>query len=98
MNISENVIYEGFFWYMIIKFRLFCILDRQTIISPVILCGPGQPGVLKKACILSFQHCANMRLGGWMLSLCGSDTSPDEPPRWHVSHKVILMLNCYLLF
>ncbi|XP_071128850.1 netrin receptor UNC5C-like isoform X7 [Mytilus edulis] len=59
------------------------LLDRQTIISPVILCGPGQPGVLKKACILSFQHCANMRLGGWMLSLCGSDTSPDEPPRWH---------------
>ena len=59
--------------------------DRQTIISPVILCGPGQPGILKKAVILSFQHCANMRQGGWMLSLCASDTPPDEPPRWHVS-------------
>ena len=59
------------------------LLDRQTIISPVILCGPGQPGILKKAVILSFQHCANMRQGGWMLSLCASDTPPDEPPRWH---------------
>lgn len=59
------------------------LLDRQTIISPVILCGPGQPGILKKPVILSFQHCANMRQGAWMLSLCGSDTPPDEPPRWH---------------
>ncbi|KAL5018398.1 hypothetical protein ScPMuIL_004120 [Solemya velum] len=55
--------------------------DKQTILSPVILCGP-QSLVLKKPVILSFMHCASMRQGGWMLSLYNSDTPLDEPPNW----------------
>ncbi|XP_069123995.1 netrin receptor UNC5C-like [Argopecten irradians] len=56
--------------------------DHQTVISPVILVGPVKHDMLKPV-ILSLQHCANMRQGGWMLSLCTSDTPTDEPPRWH---------------
>ncbi|XP_046379285.1 netrin receptor UNC5C-like isoform X2 [Haliotis rufescens] len=55
--------------------------DRQTVLSPVILVGP-QSVVLKKPVILSFQHCASMRQGGWILSVYNSGTPADEPPQW----------------
>eukprot|EP00105_Crassostrea_gigas_P025237 XP_011445742.1 PREDICTED: netrin receptor UNC5C isoform X3 [Crassostrea gigas] len=56
--------------------------DGQTIVSPVIVCGPNVPGILMKPIILSFHHCASMRQGGWMLSLFNSDTQPEEAPCW----------------
>lgn len=56
--------------------------DGQTIVSPVIVCGPNVPGILMKPIILSFHHCASMRQGGWMLSLYNSDTQPEEAPCW----------------
>ncbi|XP_078318953.1 netrin receptor UNC5C-like isoform X2 [Crassostrea virginica] len=59
--------------------------DGQTIVSPVIVCGPNLPGILMKPVILSFHHCASMRQGGWMLSLYHSDTQPEEPPCWQKS-------------
>ncbi|XP_048760226.2 netrin receptor UNC5C-like isoform X3 [Ostrea edulis] len=58
------------------------IADGQTIVSPVIVCGPNLPGILMKPIILSFHHCASMRQGGWMLSLFNSDTQPEEAPCW----------------
>ncbi|KAL8577212.1 hypothetical protein ACOMHN_041267 [Nucella lapillus] len=55
--------------------------ENQTILSPVVLVGP--PGVvLMKPVILSFQHCASMRQGSWVLSLYRSDSPLDEPPQW----------------
>ncbi|XP_076447398.1 netrin receptor UNC5C-like isoform X3 [Babylonia areolata] len=55
--------------------------EHQTILSPVVLVGP--PGVvLMKPVILSFQHCASMRQGSWVLSLYRSDSPLDEPPQW----------------
>ena len=49
----------------------------------MVLVGP--PGiVLMKPVILSFQHCASMRQGSWVLSLYRSDSPLDEPPQWKV--------------
>ncbi|ESO83456.1 hypothetical protein LOTGIDRAFT_197315 [Lottia gigantea] len=55
--------------------------DNQTILSPLLLIGPPSV-VLMKPVILSFQHCASMRQGGWILSLYNSDSPIDEPPYW----------------
>lgn len=55
--------------------------DHQTMIGPVIVCGP--PGLeLLKPLILSFQHCASIKHGQWSLSIHASDTPYDEPPEW----------------
>jgi leucine-rich repeat transmembrane protein FLRT len=43
-------------------------VDRQTLLSPVISCGPTNV-LLKKPAILSFQHCAALKYGGWSVSL-----------------------------
>ncbi|KAK7500846.1 hypothetical protein BaRGS_00007726 [Batillaria attramentaria] len=57
------------------------LAEHQSILSPVVLVGP--PGiVLMKPVILSFQHCASMRQGSWVLSLYRSDSPLDEPPQW----------------
>ncbi|XP_050391275.1 netrin receptor UNC5C isoform X5 [Patella vulgata] len=55
--------------------------DNQTILSPILLIGPPSV-VLLKPVILSYQHCASMRQGGWILSLFHSDSPIDEPPHW----------------
>ncbi|KAK3593613.1 hypothetical protein CHS0354_025501 [Potamilus streckersoni] len=57
------------------------LTDKQTILSPVVLCGPFCM-VLMKPAILSFDHCASMRQGGWKLIVCTSDTPLEEPPQW----------------
>ena len=62
---------------------IFLCLDNQTILSPVVLCGPTDL-VLLKPVVLSLQHCASMRQAGWKLLVCSSHTPPDEPPRWQV--------------
>lgn len=67
----------------------FFFLDGQTIVSPVIVCGPNVPGILMKPIILSFHHCASMRQGGWMLSLFNSDTQPEEAPCWQVGDTAL---------
>ena len=61
----------------------FCFSDKQTILSPVVLCGPTDL-LLQKPVVLSIQHCASMRQGGWKLSVCSSRTPLDEPPHWQV--------------
>lgn len=69
----------------------FFFLDGQTIVSPVIVCGPNVPGILMKPIILSFHHCASMRQGGWMLSLYNSDTQPEEAPCWQVGDTALCL-------
>lgn len=69
----------------------FFVPEHQTILSPVILVGP--PSVqLQKPVILSFQHCANMRQGGWVLSVFKSESPIDEPPYWRVSSLIEVSL------
>ena len=69
-----------------------CVLfsDKQTILSPVVLCGPTDL-LLQKPVVLSIQHCASMRQGGWKLSVCSSRTPLDEPPHWQVVRTVLFM-------
>ncbi|XP_059163925.1 netrin receptor UNC5C-like isoform X2 [Physella acuta] len=76
------------------------LTEHQTILSPVILVGP--PSVqLQKPVILSFQHCANMRQGGWVLSVYKSESPIDEPPYWRLDpnqcHVMTEFLNRYTL-
>lgn len=49
----------------------------------MVLCGPTDL-LLQKPVVLSIQHCASMRQGGWKLSVCSSRTPLDEPPHWQV--------------
>ena len=65
---------------------LILVADAQTVLGPVILCGPQSPTVsFIKPVILTFQHCASIKHGQWHLCLLGSDTPYDEPPNWRVS-------------
>lgn len=61
--------------------------DNQTMLSPVINCGPSSLS-LKKPVVLSFHHCASIKHGQWILSVYGSSTSHDEPPRWQMLSKL----------
>lgn len=63
------------------------LTDNQTILSPVVLCGPRNV-VFKKPIIISFQHCASIKHGQWTLSIYGSATSFDEPPQWKMLSKL----------
>ena len=67
----------------------FCVTDKQTILSPVVLCGPTEL-ILQKPVVLSIQHCASMRQGGWKLSVCSSSTPLEEPPQWQVMGEIFL--------
>ncbi|XP_053392555.1 netrin receptor UNC5C-like isoform X2 [Mercenaria mercenaria] len=58
--------------------------EKQTILSPIVLCGPTGM-MLKKPVVLSVQHCASMRQGGWKLSVCSSSTPLEEPPQWQLA-------------
>lgn len=66
------------------RIRTSCVFtEKQTILSPIVLCGPlGM--VLKKPVVLSMQHCASMRQGGWQLSICSSNTPLEVSPHWQV--------------
>ena len=84
----EFYLYLYIFIFIILTSNLkqLFLVDKQTILSPVILCGP--PSVmLKKPVVISFQHCANMRQGAWILSVYNCDTPIDEASYWTVSMK-----------
>ena len=61
--------------------------DSQTVLGPVIMLGP-QGLALKKPVIVSFQHCASIKHGQWLLSMYGSDSPYDEQPVWQVSDNL----------
>ncbi|ODM97828.1 Netrin receptor UNC5C [Orchesella cincta] len=54
--------------YFISTYTTNLFADGQTLLSPVLSCGPRNVS-LKKPAILSFQHCAALKYGGWMISL-----------------------------
>ncbi|CAL4058639.1 unnamed protein product, partial [Meganyctiphanes norvegica] len=47
------------------------LTDRQTMLSPVIYCGPSNVD-LQKPAILSFEHCASMQHATWQVHLFAS--------------------------
>ena len=53
----------------------------------MVLCGPTDL-ILQKPVVLSIQHCASMRQGGWKLSVCSSRTPLEEPPKWQVGYTL----------
>ena len=60
-----------------------CATDNQTLLSPILLCGPSGLA-FKKPAILSFQHCAALKQGLWNLSVHYSDSAPEDLPNWQV--------------
>lgn len=59
------------------------LAETQTMLSPVVVCGPSRIRLLKPL-IISFQHCASVKHGQWMLSLYCCDTPFNEPPDWQL--------------
>ena len=63
--------------------------ENQTLVSPVVLAGPPRLTLAKPA-VLTFGHCADLRLGGWELGVyhCdslfpgGSSGAPAEETPW----------------
>ncbi|XP_052267332.1 netrin receptor UNC5B-a-like isoform X2 [Dreissena polymorpha] len=60
------------------------LTDKQTILSPIVVCGPTGM-MLNKPVVLSLQHCASMRQGGWQLSVCSSNTPLEMAPQWQLA-------------
>ncbi|KAJ4438767.1 hypothetical protein ANN_14718, partial [Periplaneta americana] len=57
--------------------------DRQTQLSPVVICGPSNV-TFKKPVIVNFHHCASLKHGHWTVSVWSSDSQPEEHPVWQV--------------
>ncbi|XP_069705153.1 netrin receptor UNC5C-like isoform X2 [Periplaneta americana] len=55
--------------------------DRQTQLSPVVICGPSNV-TFKKPVIVNFHHCASLKHGHWTVSVWSSDSQPEEHPVW----------------
>lgn len=68
------------------------VLDKETILSPVVLCGPL--GVhLKKSAIITFQHCALLNTHNWRISVHASDNGTEEEnPEWKVNYPILFYL------
>ncbi|KDR22415.1 Netrin receptor UNC5C, partial [Zootermopsis nevadensis] len=63
--------------------------DRQTQLSPVVICGPANI-TFKKPVIVNFHHCASLKHGHWSVSVWCSYSQPEESPVWQVSVVVKL--------
>lgn len=61
---------------------MLCV-DSQTLLGPVVLCGPPDVVLLKPA-IITIQHCASVTHGQWALDVCTSQTPPGDVPDWTV--------------
>lgn len=57
--------------------------DNQTLLSPVVLAGPPRLS-FKKPVVLSFGHCANLKMGAWELGVyhCDSFFSESDDTPW----------------
>lgn len=53
------------------------LTDRQTLLSPVVTCGPSNVSLLKPA-VLSFDHCASLQHATWQLHMFATST-PSSP-------------------
>lgn len=54
----------------------FLFLDRQTQLSPVVMCGPADL-VFKKPVVLNVHHCASLKHGPWAVTLLSSNSPQD---------------------
>eukprot|EP00095_Tigriopus_kingsejongensis_P005260 maker-scaffold498_size154992-snap-gene-0.18 protein:Tk05260 transcript:maker-scaffold498_size154992-snap-gene-0.18-mRNA-1 annotation:"netrin receptor unc5b-like" len=57
--------------------------ENQTLLSPVVLAGPPRLS-FKKPVVLSFGHCANLKMGSWELGVyhCDSFFSESDDAPW----------------
>jgi leucine-rich repeat transmembrane protein FLRT len=76
-----------------VSFFFFSCAEGETLLSPVVMCGPvGME--LQKPVIISFQHCASLQHGHWNISvLSSSDLEMPDPSSW----KVLYLTFHYLL-
>lgn len=59
------------------------LAETQTMLGPVVVCGPSKVRLCKPL-IITFQHCASIKHGQWMLSIYCCDTPYGEPPHWQL--------------
>ncbi|KAK4297833.1 hypothetical protein Pmani_029784 [Petrolisthes manimaculis] len=57
--------------------RTLALTERQTLLSPVVWCGPGNVSLLKPA-VLSFEHCASLQHAAWQLHVFASNPSSSS--------------------
>ncbi|KAK6630182.1 hypothetical protein RUM43_004968 [Polyplax serrata] len=57
------------------------LTEKQTLLSPVVTCGPGGL-IFKKPVIINFQHCASLKYGHWSVSVWCCDSPLEAPPVW----------------
>jgi netrin receptor unc-5 len=61
--------FASFYLSHFLNFSLILLFtESQSLLSPVISCGP-RTLVLQKPSIISFQHCAALKYGSWSISL-----------------------------
>ncbi len=72
-----------FFWLFGFSLGFRASAESQTLLSPILLCGPSGLA-FKKPAVLSFQHCAALKHGPWSLSVYYSDSAPEDLPNWQV--------------
>ncbi|KAG7176925.1 Netrin receptor UNC5C-like, partial [Homarus americanus] len=53
------------------------LTDRQTLLSPVVTCGPPNVSLLKPA-VLSFEHCASLQHAAWQLHIFATNTASSS--------------------
>lgn len=74
MHVQNNI--------LLINFFIFSFLFTQTLLSPIICCGPSTVKLLKPA-ILSFEHSASLQHAAWKLHVLSCKGSPaatgDQP-------------------
>lgn len=62
--------------------------EKQTQLSPIVLCGPSGL-IFKKPVIINVQHCASLKHGHWSVSVWCCDTPLEAPPVWQVKFGVL---------
>ncbi|XP_078360375.1 tight junction protein ZO-1-like isoform X2 [Oculina patagonica] len=55
--------------------------DKETLLSPLVMCGPHGTQFLKPV-ELRLPHCASMTPDGWSFALKSSDTPTGQPSEW----------------
>lgn len=63
------------------------LADRQTQLSPVVMCGPADL-VFKKPVVLNVHHCASLKHGPWAVTLLSSN-SPQDTSSSSIWQKVV---------
>ncbi|XP_071551464.1 netrin receptor UNC5C isoform X2 [Panulirus ornatus] len=62
------------------------LTDRQTLLSPMVVCGPPNVSLLKPA-ILSFEHCASLQHAAWQLHIFATNTATSSSSTFPISEE-----------